>query len=120
MRILVIDDEPAVAAVLAEALREEGHETLVAGGGEEGLHMIAQGRPEAVFLDIVMPGMDGVETLRRIRAQSPDLPVIILSGWASSRQLDEARRLGVCEVLVKPVALKTLSSALARTATADR
>jgi len=120
MRILVIDDEPAVAAVIAEALRDEGHEVLVATGGEEALQVIAHGRPEAVFLDIVMPGMDGVETLRRIRTNSPDLPVIILSGWASPRQLDEARRLGVCDVMRKPVALKTLSSALARTATADR
>ena len=113
MRILVIDDEPAVAAVIAEALREEGHEVLVASGGQEGLQVIAQGHPEAVFLDVVMPGMDGIEVLRRIRGRDPDLPVIILSGWAGKSQLDEARRLGVTDILQKPVALKTLSSALA-------
>ena len=113
MRILVIDDEPAVAAVIAEALRDEGHEVFVASGGQEGLQVIAQGRPEAVFLDVVMPGMDGVEVLRRIRARDPHLPVIILSGWAGKSQLDEARRLGVTDILQKPVALKTLSSALA-------
>jgi len=120
MRILVIDDEPAVAAVIAEALREEGHEVSVAGSGEQGLRAIAEISPDALFLDIVMPGMDGIEALRRIRGKDPHLPVIILSGWASKSQIDEARRLGVTDILQKPVALRTLSSALARTATADR
>ena len=113
MRILVIDDEPAVAAVIAEALREEGHEVSAAGGGEQGLQAMAAIPPDAVFLDIIMPGMDGIEVLRRIRARDPDLPVIILSGWAGKSQLDEARRLGVTDILQKPVALRTLSSALA-------
>lgn len=113
MRILVIDDEPAVAAVIAEALREEGHEVSAAGGGEQGLRAMAEIPPDAVFLDVVMPGMDGIEVLRRIRAKDLDLPVIILTGWASERQIDEARRLGVTDILQKPVALRTLSSALA-------
>lgn len=112
MRILVIDDEPAVAGVLAEAFREEGHDVVVAGGGKEGLQALEQNPPDVVFLDIIMPGMDGIEVLRRIRAVYPDLPVIILSGWASPGQLESARRLGVTDVLQKPVALKTLSRAL--------
>lgn len=114
MRILVIDDEPAVAGVLAEALRDDGNDVIVAGGGEEGLQVLAQNPPDAVFLDIVMPGMDGIEVLRRIRVVYPDLPVIILSGWASPGQLESARRLGVTDVLQKPVALRTLSRALAQ------
>lgn len=114
MNILVIDDEPAVADVIAEALRDEGNHVTVAGSGAEGLQMIAETPPDAVFLDIVMPGMDGIEVLRRIRAVYPDLPVIILSGWASPAQIASARRLGVTDVLQKPVALKTLSRALAQ------
>ena len=115
MRILVIDDEPAVAGVLAEALRDDGNDVIVAGGGEEALQVLAQNAPDAVFLDIVMPGMDGIEVLRRIRSVYPDLPVIILSGWVSPGQLESARRLGVTDVLQKPVALRTLSRALAQT-----
>lgn len=113
MRILVIDDEAVVAGVIAEALRDDGNEVVVAHGGEDGLRAIEQSAPDAVFLDVLMPGMDGIEVLRRIRAKYPDLPVIILSGWASKSQLDEARRLRVTDVLEKPVALRTLSSALA-------
>lgn len=112
MRILVIDDEPLVADVMAEALRLEDHDVVVASSGEEGLRVIAQKPPDAVFLDIVMPGMDGIEVLRAIRERHPELPVIILSGWVSQSQLEEVRRLGVTDVISKPVPLKNLARAL--------
>ena len=114
MRILVIDDEPVVARVVAEALRIDGNQVTTACNGEEGLRAIEQQAPDAVFLDIAMPGMDGIEVLRRIRERHADLPVIILTGWASGRQIDEARRLGVTDILGKPVPLKHLTEALSR------
>lgn len=114
MRILVIDDEAAVARVIAEALENEGNEVTVAHSGEEGLEILAHRRPDAVFLDIVMPGMEGTEVLRRIRERDPHLPVIILSGWATESQTQAAWRLGATDVLQKPVALKNLAQALAR------
>jgi len=114
MRILVIDDERLVGDVIAEALRLEDHDVVVASSGEEGLRVIAQSPPDAVFLDVVMPGMDGIEVLRAIRERHGDLPVIILSGWVSPSQLEEARRLGVIDVIPKPVPLKNLARALRR------
>ncbi len=115
MRILVIDDEPIVAGLIAEGLRNEGHEeVLTANSGAEGLQVIEQSPPDAVFLDITMPGMDGVEVLRRIRERSPHLPVIILSGWGTERQIEAARDLGVMDVLQKPTPLKNLAQTLAR------
>jgi len=114
VRILVIDDEPLVAGVMAEALQSEGNDVIVAGSGQEGLRAIEDSLPDAVFLDIVMPGLDGIATLRRIREKAPDLPVIILTGGASESQLDEARTLGVTEIIWKPVALKNLTRALAQ------
>ena len=114
MRILVIDDEPLVASVLAEALQDEGNHVVVAGSGVEGLRAIEADVPDAVLLDIRMPGMDGIEVLRRIRTRLPHLPVVILTGWASNTQIDEARRLGVTDVISKPVALRHLARALAR------
>ncbi len=114
MRILVIDDEPVVAGVIAEALRAEGNQVNVAGDGEEGLQAIEESRPDAVFLDIVMPGMDGLEVLRRIRDKHPTLPVIVLSGWASGDEIEIARQLGATEVVSKPIAVKNLAKALAR------
>lgn len=114
MRILVIDDQPDVARVVAEVLASEGHEALVAGSGEEGLRVIEQNSPDAVFLDVVMPGLDGIEVLRRIRATRPDLPVILLSGTVNQRQMETARELGVTDVLRKPAPLTHFTEALAR------
>ena len=115
MRILVVDDEPIVAGLIAEGLRNEGYEKIViANSGEEGLQVIERDPPDVVFLDITLPGMDGIEVLRRIRERSPDLPVVILSGWGTDTQLQAAQELGVTEVLRKPTALKNLSETLAR------
>ena len=114
MRILVIDDHPEVALVVAEALEGEGHEAVVAASGEEGLRAIDQSPPDAVFLDVVMPGIDGIEVLRRIRAKRPHLPVILVSGTVSATQIETARKLGVADVLRKPAPLTHFAAALAR------
>ena len=114
MKILVIDDQPDVALVVAEVLESEGHETFVANSGAEGLQMIERSGPDAVFLDVVMPGIDGIEVLRRIRQTRPHLPVILLSGTVTARQIETARALGVTDVLRKPAPLNYFSEALAR------
>lgn len=113
MRILVIDDEPAVSSLIAEALQRDGNDVVVAGSGEEGLAALDQTRPDAVILDIVMPGMDGIEVLRRIRRDDSGLPVVIMSGWATDERIDAARKLGVTDVVPKPIALKNLTRAVA-------
>lgn len=115
MKILVVDDEPLVAGVIAEGLQNEGYgEVVVAHSGAEGLRVIEESPPDVVFLDITMPGMDGIEVLRRIRERSTNLPVIILSGWGTERQIEAARQLGVTDVLQKPTPLKNLSRSLER------
>src|SRR3972149_8566606 len=80
MKILIVDDEVHVAKVLADSVRLQGHEAFVAGGGEEGLALLDQKRPDAVFLDIGMPGVGGLEGVRRIREAYPALPVIVITG----------------------------------------
>ena len=112
MRILIVDDELHVAIVLAESVRLQGHEAIVARSGQEGLALLDQTAPDAVFLDIVMPKLSGIEVLRRIRETHPSLPVIVITGRASSKQIDEARRLGVSDVIEKPPALRNLDEAL--------
>lgn len=114
MKVLVIDDQPDVACVVAEVLQSQGHEARVAGGGEEGLQVIEESPPDAVVLDVVMPGLDGIEVLRRIRAKRPDLPVILLSGTVTQGQIEVAQALGVTDVLRKPAAFDHFSQALAR------
>ena len=114
--ILVIDDQPIVAGALAESLQAAGNQVIIAGGGEEGLAILEKVRPDAVFLDLVMPGMDGLEVLRRIRERDTSLPVVILSGWVSPETIERARQLGVADVLSKPEALKNVVDALSRPA----
>src|SRR3989304_1564010 len=114
MKILVVEDEVHVATVLAASVRLQGHEAFVAGGGEEGLALLDQKRPDAVFLDIVMPGMGGIEVLRRIREVYPALPVIVITGHASTAEIEEAKPLGVTDCVQKPFVLIQLSQALGR------
>ena len=112
MRILIVDDEVSVATLLAECVKLEGHEAVVAASGAEGLALLEQKQPDAVFLDMVMPDMGGIEVLRRIREVSQTLPVIVITGRASPEQIDEARRLGITDYMEKPSILNYLDHAL--------
>ena len=112
MRILIVEDAIHVAKLLAESVRLQGHEAIVARGGQEGIYLLDQKRPDAVFLDIVMPEVDGIDVLRWIRKTHPSMPVIVITGNALPWQIAEARRLGVTDVIEKPFALKHLDQAL--------
>jgi CheY-like chemotaxis protein len=113
MRILIVDDEVEVARVLADAVERQGHAATLAHRGDEALAIWARDRPDAVFLDVRMPGLDGIEVLRRIRDSDPRLPVVLITGHAEPPDLDAARQLGVTEIIEKPLLLKNLEAALA-------
>jgi DNA-binding response OmpR family regulator len=112
MRILVVDDDPSVAQVLAEALRFEGHDVLVALDGAEAVNVVETTSVDGVFLDLVMPGLDGLSVLSRIRSRLPDLPVVILSAHAESEATHRARELGATDILTKPSGLRNLTEML--------
>jgi DNA-binding response OmpR family regulator len=113
MKILVIEDDVRVANLLADAIRSEGHEALVAVTPETGLRLFERERPDGIFLDIVMPQQSGFEVLQQIRRAVPALPVVVISGFATPELTAEATRLGATYVVEKPLLLKHLSSALA-------
>jgi DNA-binding response OmpR family regulator len=113
VRILIIEDEPEVASTLADALTLGGHTPTIALTGAEGLDRIAADPPQAVFLDVKLPGVSGLEVLRTIRERDPALPVVILTGHATREEVRQARHLGVIDVLQKPWPLKRLDAALA-------
>lgn len=80
-RVLIVDDEPAVAALLRRVLEAEGHHTAVAGNGRAALERVADRNPDLVILDVDMPEVDGFEVCRRLKAASETrLPVLVLSG----------------------------------------
>jgi CheY-like chemotaxis protein len=80
--------------------------------GAEGLALLAEKTPDAVFLDLVMPGLSGVELLKEIRRGHPELPIVVVTGRAEAQDLDEVRRLGVADIVEKPWALKYVDEAL--------
>ena len=120
MRILIIEDEPEVASILADVLEDAGHSPTVSGTGPEGLERLAVEGPQAVFLDVRLPGPDGVTVLRQIRERHPFLPVVLITGHASQEQVQEAWQLGVTDILRKPWALKCLGEAIAAVAATQR
>ena len=82
-RILVIDDEAAIREAMRMILEYDGYECVLAASGPEGLASIERETPDLVFLDIRMPGMDGLDVLDRIRAFDDAIPVVIVSGHAT-------------------------------------
>jgi two-component system, NtrC family, nitrogen regulation response regulator NtrX len=103
-RILVIDDEIAIRDSMRMILEYEGYEVLSAPGGQEGITLVERESPDLVFLDIKMPGMDGLEALNRIRAVSDTIPVVIISGHGTVATAVEATKLGAFDFLEKPLA----------------
>jgi len=112
--ILVVDDEPAVRAMIVRAITELGYRVREAGGGEEALRLIEEERPELVILDYVMPDLDGAEVARRIAALDPDLPVVFSTGHGALRALRDSAGEDA-SVLEKPFTLSQLDELIAST-----
>jgi two-component system nitrogen regulation response regulator NtrX len=102
-RVLVIDDEAAIRDAMRMILEYEGYECALAASGPEGLAAIEREVPDLVFLDIRMPGMDGLEVLDRIRAITDTLPVVIVSGHGTVATAVEATKRGAFDFIEKPL-----------------
>jgi len=100
--ILVIDDEEAIRALFKETLQELGHTVAVAGTAFEGLGLVKQRDFDLVFLDLKMPGMDGAELFRQMRAIKPKLAVTIVTGYPNSDLMARALAQGPFGVMNKP------------------
>jgi two-component system, NtrC family, nitrogen regulation response regulator NtrX len=119
VRILVIDDEAEIRRSVRMILEYEGYEVLEAASGPEGLAIVERETPDLVFLDIKMPGLDGLEALQRIRQTNESLPVVIISGHGTVSTAVEATKLGAFDFIEKPLAservLVTIRNALDQT-----
>jgi len=102
-RILVVDDEPAIRDTMRMVLEYEGYEVLLAGSGPDGLSMAEREYPDLVFLDIKMPGLDGLDVLARLRAMNDTLPVVIISAHGTAATALEAGRRGAFRFIEKPL-----------------
>lgn len=121
MRVLVVDDEPALRHSLARSLRFEGYEVAAASDGYGALEAVDQDRPDVLVLDVMMPGLDGIETCRRMREQGDRTPVIILTARNAVGDRVRGLNAGADDYLVKPFApeelLARLRAVLRRAAT---
>ena len=112
MRILVVDDDPAVSGALQRALRLDGYEVTLAGDGPKALEEIAVRPPDAVVLDIGLPTIDGLDVCRRMRAAGDDTPVLMLTARDAVEDRVEGLDAGADDYLVKPFALAELLARL--------
>ena len=102
-RFLVVDDDPVVARSFDRVLSGKGYAVITARDGPEALEKLAREDYDAVFTDIRMPGMDGLEVAARIKATRPWLPVVIVTGYGSSASEARAKEIGVAGFLNKPL-----------------
>lgn len=108
LRVLVCDDEPAVLRALSVALESHGYAVTPAASGEQAVSQAASLTPQVVLLDLGLPGIDGLETIRRLRAFLPQTPIIVLSAWDEDEIKVEALDLGADDYVEKPFAMPEL------------
>ena len=112
MRVLVVEDEPKMAALVARALREEGHAADTAGLGEDALGMAQAAPYDAIVLDVMLPGLDGFEVLRRLRAQEVWTPVLMLTARDAVGDRVGGLDAGADDYLTKPFVFSELLARL--------
>jgi len=111
-KVLLVDDEEDFAEMLSLRLIELGEKVVIAYSGQEGLDTLAKTGIDVVILDIKMPGMDGIETLREIKKQYPIIEVILLTGHGSTETAVEGMKLGAFDYLMKPADFSDLAAKL--------
>jgi two-component system NtrC family sensor kinase len=113
-RILIIDDEESTRELLKLSLQVEGYKVYLAEDGYKGLAVFEEVRPEVVLTDIKMPGMDGIDVLRRLKQLNPDVEVIVITGHGEMELAIQALQLEASDFINKPISDKALSVALTR------
>ena len=114
-RIMIIDDDHAVRDALGELVHAAGHDICTAAEGSQALDRLPSFRPDLVITDILMPGMEGMQTIYELRKRQPELPIIAMSGGSGFRDMDylkTAERIGASHTLCKPVEPASLIAAI--------
>jgi DNA-binding NtrC family response regulator len=115
MRILLIDDEQMVRKIVRKMLERAGHEVIEAENGRLGLEQLGQGAFDLVLTDIIMPEMEGVETVMSVREHHPSVKIIAMSGGGRTGNMDflaTAQKLGAAAILNKPFTIASLNEAM--------
>ena len=116
-KVLLVDDEREFVETLAMRLETRGFTVSVAETGELAVEKAQEQSFDAILLDLAMPGMDGIDTLKRLRELNPDSQVVLLTGRATVKKATEAMRLGALDLLEKPVDIEVLVEKINEAAT---
>ncbi len=120
--ILVIDDQPGIRRLLMEVLTEEGYAVHTAANGYEGIQKVNELKPHLILMDMKMPGMDGIETLRELKRMNQADKVIMMTAYGELELVNQAKELGAYAYITKPfdiIALCTIISNQLASAGAD-
>ncbi len=101
-KVFVIDDELVIRNLFARVLTVKGHEVISVDNGKDALQKVMEQSFDIVFTDIIMPGTDGIVTFKALRKLKPDLPIVIMTGYAVEDKIEEAMSLGAMDYLYKP------------------
>ena len=112
--VLIVDDEEGIRESLSGIFEDEGYDVLTASSGEEALKVLKEQSPDLILLDIWLPGIDGIQTLKEIEGLTPDLPVIMISGHGNIELAVKATRMGAYDFLEKPLSLERVLLAAKR------
>ena len=107
-RVLLVDDEEEFIKTLSERMQARGFQATTATSGVDAMKQVDAHNYDAIILDMQMPGMDGIETLRRMLEKNPDLQVILLTGYGSVQKSVEAMKIGAVDFLEKPADIEAL------------
>ncbi|HXX63119.1 MAG TPA: sigma-54 dependent transcriptional regulator [Bacteroidota bacterium] len=102
-RLLIVDDDEKILFAFEQLFRKEGYDTVTASDGEQALELIGSVHPDAVIMDITMPKLDGLETLKRVKQLNSTLPVILITGFGTMQTAIRAMQLGAFEYMTKPL-----------------
>jgi two-component system response regulator (stage 0 sporulation protein F) len=112
--VLVIDDQPGIRRLLAEVLQEEGYAVLEAANGYDGLQKARDSRPGLILMDMKMPGMDGIETLRELKRLGIGEKVIMMTAYGELDLVNEAKEIGATDYITKPFDIVALCDMIGR------
>ena len=113
-KILIVDDEQFVRDLLEKVLRRRGHDVVVVGDADQALKALEAAEVDLLLPDVVMPGMDGFDLLRRVKSAYPQIKVIVLTGYARKQSISDFLLYGADEYLSKPFQVHELISAVDR------
>ena len=102
-KVLIVDDQPGMTETLADILEDRGCEVFLATNGMQALQHVTERRVDMVLMDVIMPGMNGVETFRAMKQVRPHTPVVMMTGYKVEHLINDAMREGSLAVLQKPI-----------------